>query len=72
MAEPELAGGGLALSCAWADTSRLEPSRGGAAWDEADIVRGMEASVLLSCSGIFRILSFYRPDLVCSVKVGHV
>ena len=37
VAEPELAGRGLALSCAWADASRLEPSRGGAAWGKADI-----------------------------------
>ena len=53
MAEPELAGGGLALSCAWADTSILEPSRGGAAWDEADIVTRTDALELLSCSGVF-------------------
>lgn len=39
IAEPELAGEGLALSRAWADTSRLEPSRGRAAWEVIDIVK---------------------------------
>lgn len=38
VAEPELAGGGLAFSCALADASKWEPSTGGAAWEGSDIV----------------------------------
>ena len=38
VAEPELAGEGLAFSCALADASKLEPSKGGAACEAFDIV----------------------------------
>ena len=38
VAEPEPAGEGLAFSCALADASKLEPSKGGAACEGSDIV----------------------------------